>query len=65
MQLYSTDFEQKIINSPSRQGDGRTYQEKIVNALYVIVRKLEMNIIISLNVILSTINVSSHYQIIL
>ena len=37
-------FRTKIINFPSRQDDCRIYQEKIVNALYVIVRNLEMNI---------------------
>jgi hypothetical protein len=52
------------INSPSKQGDGRTFQEKIVNVNYVIDPKLEMNTIIFLNVIILTKNVSSHCQII-
>ena len=48
MQLCFVDLEQQIhvINSPSRQGDGRTFQEKIVNVYYVIDPKLEMNTII-------------------
>ena len=52
MQLCFADLEQQILNSPSRQGDGRTYQEKIVNGHYEIDRKLEMNTIIFFNVIL-------------
>ena len=65
MQLCFADLEQLIINSLSRQGNGRIYQQKTVNANYVIDRKLEMNAIISVNVIISTKNVSSHFQIIL
>jgi hypothetical protein len=65
MQLCFADLEQQILNSPSRQGDGRTYQEKIVNGHYEIDRKLEMNTIIFFNVIILPQNVSSHYQIIL
>ena len=45
MQFCFADLEQQIVNSPSRQGGGRTYQEKIVNANYVINPKLEMNTI--------------------
>ena len=44
----------------SKQGDGRTFQEKIVNVYYVINPKLEMNTIIFLNVFILTKNVSSH-----
>ena len=65
MQLCFADLEQQILNSPLRQGDGRTYQEKIVNGYYEIDRKLEMNTIIFFNVIILPQNVSSHYQIIL
>jgi hypothetical protein len=57
-------FKQQIINFPSRQGDGRTYQEQIGNVNYVIDSKLEMNTIIFLNVIILTKNVSSRCQII-
>ena len=64
MQFCFADLQQQIINSPSRQGDGRTYQEKIVNVNYIIDPKLEMNTIIFLNVIILTKNVSSHCQII-
>ena len=55
------DLEQQIINSPSKQDDGRTFQEKIGNVYYVIDPKLEMNTIIFLNVFILTKNVSSHY----
>ena len=55
MQFCFADLEQQIINSPSKQGDGRTSQEKIVNVYYVIDPKLEMNTIISLNVFILTI----------
>ena len=54
MQFCFADLEQQIINSPSKQGDGRTFQEKIVNAYYVIDSKLEMNTFIFLNVIILT-----------
>ena len=54
MQFCFADLEQQIINSPSKQGDGRTFQEKIVNVYYVIDPKLEMNVFIL------TKNVSSH-----
>ena len=54
------DLEQQIINSPSKQGNGRTFQEKIVNVYYVIDPKLEMNTIIFLNVVILPKNVSSH-----
>ena len=64
MQFCFADLEQQIINFPSRQGDGRTYQEKIVSVNYVIDPKLEMNTIIFLNVIILTKNVSSRCQII-
>jgi hypothetical protein len=64
MQFCFADLEQQKINSPSKQGDGRTFQEKIVNVNYVIDPKLEMNTIIFLNVIILTKNVSSHCQII-
>ena len=64
MQFCFADLEQQKINSPSKQGDGRTFQEKIVNVNYVINPKLEMNTIIFLNVIILTKNVSSHCQII-
>jgi hypothetical protein len=40
MQFCFADLEQQIINSPSKQGDGRTFQEKIVNVYYVIDHKL-------------------------
>ena len=40
MQFCFADLEQQIINSPSKQGDGRTFQEKIVNVYYVIDPKL-------------------------
>jgi hypothetical protein len=50
MQFCYADLEQQIINSTSKQGDGRTFQEKIVNVYYVIDPKLEMNTIIFLNV---------------
>ena len=60
MQFCFTDLEQQIINSPSKQDDGRTFQEKIVNAYYVIDSKLEMNTIIFLNVIILAKNISSH-----
>ena len=59
MQFCFADLEQQIINSPSKQGDGRTFQEKIVNAYYVIDSKLEMNTVIFLNVIILTKNVST------
>jgi hypothetical protein len=62
MQFCFADLEQQKINSPSKQGDGRTFQEKIVNVNYVIDPKLEMNTIIFLNVIILTKNVSSHCQ---
>ena len=65
MQLCFADLEQQILNSPSRQGDGRTYQEKIVNGHYEIDRKLEMNTIIFFNAIILPQNVSSHYQLFL
>ena len=58
--ILVADLEQQIINSPSKQGDGRTFQEKIVNVYYVIDPKLEMNTIIFLNVFILTKNVSSH-----
>ena len=66
MQFCFADLEQQIINFPSRQVDGRTYQEKIVNVNvnYVIDPKLEMNTIIFLNVITLTKDVSSRCQII-
>ena len=64
MQFCFADLQQQIINSPSRQGDGRIYQEKIVNVNYIIDPKLEMNTIIFLNVIILTKSVSSHCQII-
>jgi hypothetical protein len=64
MQFCFADLEQQIINFPWRQGDGITYQEKIVNVNYVIDPKLEMNTIIFLNVIILTKNVSSRCQII-
>jgi hypothetical protein len=64
MQFCFADLEQQIINSPSRQGDGRIYQEKIVNVNYIIDPKLEMNTIIFLNVIILTKSVSSHCLII-
>ena len=64
MQFCFADLEQQIINFPSRQGDGRTFQEKIVNVNYVIDPKLEMNTIIFLNVIILTKNVSSRCQVI-
>ena len=54
MQFCFADLEQQKINSPSKQGDGRTFQEKIVNVNYVIDPKLEMNAIIFLNVIILT-----------
>ena len=50
MQFSFADLEQQIINSPSKQDDGRTFQEKIGNVYYVIDPKLEMNTIIFLNV---------------
>ena len=56
MQFCFADLEQQIINFPSRQSDGRTYQEKIVSVNYVIDSKLEMNTIIFLNVIILTKN---------
>ena len=65
MQFCFADLQQQIINSPSRQGDARTFQEKIVNVNYIIDPKLEMNTIIFLNLIILTKNVSSHCQIIL
>ena len=58
--ILVADLEQQIINSPSKQGDGRTFQEKIVNVYYVIDPKLEMNTIIFLNVFILAKNVSSH-----
>jgi hypothetical protein len=61
MQFSFADLEQQIINSPSKQDDGRTFQEKIGNVYYVIDPKLEMNTIIFLNVFILTKNVSSHY----
>ena len=68
MKVCFADLEQQIINFPSRQGDGRTYREKIVNVnymyRYVIDPKLKMNTIIFLNVIILTKNVSSCCQII-
>ena len=68
MKVCFADLEQQIINFPSRQGDGRTYREKIVNVnymyRYVIDPKLKMNTIIFLNVIILTKNVSSRCQII-
>jgi hypothetical protein len=64
MQFCFADLQQQIINSPSRQGDGRIYQEKIVSVNYVIDSKLEMYTIIFLNVIILTKSVSSHCQII-
>ena len=60
MQFCFADLEQQIINSPSKQGDGRTFQKKIVNVYYVIDPKLEMNTIIFLNAFILTKNVSSH-----
>ena len=60
MKVCFADLEQQIINFPSRQGDGRTHRDKIVNVNYVIDPKLEMNTIIFLNVIILTKNVSSH-----
>ena len=56
MEFCFADLE---LNSPSRQGSGRTYQEKIVNVNYVI-----DNTIIFFNVIILTKNVSSLCQII-
>lgn len=50
MQLRFAYLEQQIINSPSRRWQNIPH--------FVIVRKLEMNTITSLNVILSTKNVS-------
>ena len=68
MKVCFADLEQQIINFPSRQGDGRTFREKIVNVnymyRYVIDPKLKMNTIIFLNVIILTKNVSSCCQII-
>ena len=64
MQFCFADLEQQIINSASKQGDGRTFQEKIVDINYVIDPKLEMNTIIFLNVFILTKNVSSHCKII-
>jgi hypothetical protein len=64
MQFCFAELEQQILNSPSRQGGGRTYQEKIVKVYYVIDSKLEMNTIIFLNVIILVKNVSSRCQII-
>ena len=45
MQFCFADSEQQIINSPSKQGDGRAFQEKIVYVYYVIDPKLEMNLV--------------------
>ena len=64
MQFCFAYLKQQIINFPSRQGDGRTYREKIVNVNYVIDPKLEMNTIIFLNVIILAKNVRSRCQII-
>jgi hypothetical protein len=60
MQFCFADLERQILNSPSKQDDGRTLQEKIGNVYYVIDPKLEMNTIIFLNVFILTKNVSSH-----
>ena len=60
MQFCFAYLEQQIINSPSKQGDGRIFQEKIVNVYYVIDPKLEMNTIIFLNVFILTKIGSSH-----
>jgi hypothetical protein len=61
MQFCFADLEQQIINSSSKEDDGRTFQEKIGNVYHVIDPKLEMNTIIFLNVFILTKNVSSHY----
>ena len=54
MQFCFADLEQQVINSPSKQDDGRTFQEKIGNVYYVIDPKLKMNTIIFLNVFILT-----------
>jgi hypothetical protein len=64
MQFCFAYLKQQMINFPSRQGDGRTHRDKIVNVNYVIDPKLEMNTIIFLNVIILAKNVRSRCQII-